>query len=94
MKRNLRLTQYQQSDKEKAFHIFQEDDQASFFKFLRKSKVLISGGRLHNLPYAKYIEKGYFNIFTQEFNGKNYRIGVITTLGQEWLEETLLKRYI
>ncbi|MFQ2193332.1 phage antirepressor KilAC domain-containing protein [Aeromonas jandaei] len=64
------------------------------FAVLRESRILMSGGNRHNLPFQEYLARGYFTVVEKpyEVHGET-RLGfqpLITGKGQQWLIKKLL----
>lgn len=63
------------------------------FNFLRREKILITGGARHNLPYQKHIDVGRFKVNESTYTDSDGRVHLkfqtrITPKGQLWLQQT------
>jgi anti-repressor protein len=56
-----------------------------FFKRLRDDKILMQ----NNVPYAQYVEAGYFEVNVTQRNGMTFSTSYVTNKGLAWLQ----KRY-
>ena len=64
------------------------------FKVLRDTRVLMTGGNRHNLPYQEYIERGYFEVTERPYEvNDETRLAftpLITGKGQQWMTNRLI----
>ena len=68
----------------------------NIFDLMREKKILISGGREHNLPYQKYIDAGYFEVKESTINPKEgvsfiKQQTLVTPKGQSYLLNKLIE---
>ncbi|PRQ11714.1 hypothetical protein C1Y63_04715 [Corynebacterium sp. 13CS0277] len=76
--------------------------QQTFYRLLREDGILITGGQLHNTPYAKY--ERYFQVKTRMFDKADGTIGIshttyllpssvpwITMIRDDWTKKGLIK---
>mgnify|MGYP001059116016 CR=1 FL=1 len=64
--------------------------QNNLFRFLRENKVLIDGTN-KNAPYQKYIERGFFQVKTQETSIGIKTITLVTSKGADFIADLLIK---
>lgn len=68
----------------------------NIFELMRKKKILISGGREHNLPYQKFIDAGYFEVIETTITPKEgtsfiKQQTLVTPKGQSYLLNKLIE---
>ncbi|MCY8513780.1 phage antirepressor KilAC domain-containing protein [Bacillus atrophaeus] len=64
--------------------------QNNLFRFLRENKVLIDGTN-KNAPYQKYVERGLFQVKTQETSVGIKTITLVTPKGADFIADLLMK---
>lgn len=64
--------------------------QNNLFRFLRENKVLIDGTN-KNAPYQKYVERGFFQVKTQETSVGIKTITLVTPKGADFIVDLLKK---
>lgn len=64
--------------------------QNNLFRFLRENKVLIDGTN-KNAPYQKYVERGFFQVKTQETSVGIKTITLVTPKGADFIADLLMK---
>ncbi|AWX21980.1 antirepressor [Bacillus subtilis] len=64
--------------------------QNNLFRFLRENKVLIDGTN-KNAPYQKYVERGFFQVKTQETCVGIKTITLVTPKGADFIADLLMK---
>ncbi|MGY3853398.1 phage antirepressor KilAC domain-containing protein [Aeromonas aquatilis] len=64
------------------------------FVILHELKILMKGGRRHNLPFQQYLEQGYFEVIEKPYDAHGEtRLAfspTITGKGQQWLAQKLI----
>ncbi|MEC3756052.1 phage antirepressor KilAC domain-containing protein [Bacillus halotolerans] len=64
--------------------------QNNLFRFLRENKILIDGTN-KNAPYQKYVERGFFQVKTQETSIGIKTITLVTSKGADFIADLLIK---
>ncbi|MCY7627767.1 phage antirepressor KilAC domain-containing protein [Bacillus altitudinis] len=65
--------------------------QNNLFKYLRENNILMSGTN-KNVPYQKYVDRGFFQVKTQETNIGIKTITLVTPKGADFIADLLANR--
>lgn len=69
--------------------------QNNLFKFLREHQVLMAGPGRKNVPYQRYVDRGYFQVIIQEYRKKGlknlYYKTILTQKGLTFIRDLILQ---